>query len=75
MENDAGFGRKRLRGLTMRKHKYLSTGFALAVLFLFFPTQNWAGLPEGVKIDVLAEYPSVDVGIEKIRLIKFTFQL
>ena len=57
----------------MTKHKYLIVGAILAVL-LYVPTQIWAGPPEGVKIEVIAEYPSVDVGIEKIQLVKFTFQ-
>ena len=58
----------------MITHKYLIAGATLAVLFLYVPTQIWAGPPEGIKIEVIAEYPSVDVGIEKIRLVKFTFQ-
>lgn len=58
----------------MVTNKYLIAVAILAVLLLYVPTQIWAGPPEGIKIEVIAEYPSVDVGIEKIRLVKFTFQ-
>ena len=58
----------------MTKHKYLIAGVILGVLFLYVPTQIWAGLPEGVKIEVIAEYPSIEAGIEKFQLVKFTFQ-
>ena len=74
MDIHAKFGGQRKGRTKMTKHKYLIAGAILAVLFWFAPTQIWAGPPEGVKMEVIAEYPSVDVGIEKIQLVKFTFQ-
>ncbi len=49
-------------------------GTFLAVMFLSVPAQIQAALPEGVKVEVIAEYPSEAAGIEIVRLVKFTFQ-
>lgn len=50
-------------------------GAFLAVIFLSVPAPTWAqDLPEGIKVDLVAEYPSTAPGIEKIQLMKFTFQ-
>ena len=49
-------------------------GVFLAVMFWAAPAQIHAALPEGIKIDLVAEYPSNTPGIEKVQLMKFTFQ-
>lgn len=48
---------------------------SLAFAFLAIPsTGHAAGLPEGVTIDVLAEYPSKTSGVEKILFRKLTLK-
>jgi len=48
---------------------------AMAMVFLVAPvTSRAAGLPEGVTIDVLAEYPSMTPGVEKILFRKITLK-
>ena len=55
--------------------KLLFAGAFLAVLFLCFPAPILAqGLPEGVQAELVAEYPANTAGIEKVQLMKFTFQ-
>ena len=50
-------------------------GAFLALWFLSVPAPIWAqGLPEGIKVDLVAEYPGKTAGVEKIQLMKFTFQ-
>jgi len=39
---------------------------SLAIAFLAVPSTSQAGLPEGVSIEVIAEYPSMTPGVEKI---------
>ena len=39
---------------------------SLAFAFLAVPSTSQAGLPEGVTIEVIAEYPSMTPGVEKI---------
>ena len=39
---------------------------SLAIAFLAVPSTSQAGLPEGVAIEVIAEYPSMTPGVEKI---------
>ncbi len=39
---------------------------SLAIAFLAVPGTGQAGLPEGVSIEVIAEYPSQTPGVEKI---------
>jgi hypothetical protein len=39
---------------------------SLAIAFLAVPGTGQAGLPEGVTIEVIAEYPSETPGVEKI---------
>ncbi len=52
----------------------LSTAF-LAAALLIMPSNGWAaGLPEGVTIDVIAEYPSKTPGVEKILFRKITMK-
>ena len=47
----------------------------LAVLLLVFPVQSWSqGLPEGVEVQVVAEYSVTIPGIEKVQLRKVTLQ-
>ncbi len=38
----------------------------LAFAFLAVPSTSQAGLPEGVTIEVIAEYPSMTPGVEKV---------
>ena len=48
---------------------------SLAIAFLAVPTLGHAaGLPEGVTIEVLAEYPSNTPGVEKILFRKITIK-
>ncbi len=48
---------------------------SLAIAFLVVPsTGHAAGLPEGVTIEVLAEYPSKTPGVEKILFRKLTIK-
>ena len=48
---------------------------SLAIAFLAVPsTSHAAGLPEGVTIEVLAEYPSETPGVEKILFRKITLK-
>ena len=48
---------------------------SLAIAFLAVPsTGHAAGLPEGVAIEVLAEYPSKTLGVEKILFRKITLK-
>ena len=48
---------------------------SLAIAFLAVPgTGHAAGLPEGVTLEVLAEYPSKTPGVEKILLRKITLK-
>ncbi len=52
----------------------ISTAF-LAVALLALPNTGWAGeLPEGVTVQVVAEYPVDIPGVEKVLLKKFTLQ-
>ncbi len=47
----------------------------LAALLLLFPVQSWsAGLPEGMTVDLIAEYPVQIPGLEKVQLKKMTMQ-
>ena len=39
---------------------------SLAIAFLAVPGTGQAGLPEGVTIEVIAEYPSMTPGVEKV---------
>jgi hypothetical protein len=42
-------------------------GPLLAVLFLLFPMQSWSvELPEGMTVEVIAEYPVHITGLEKV---------
>ena len=48
---------------------------SLAIAFLTVPsTGHAAGLPDGVTVDVLAEYPSKTPGVEKILFRKITIK-
>ena len=52
-------------------------GALVAVFFvsLLGHTEGWAQkLPKGVKAELVAEYPGNTSGIEKVQLMKFTFQ-
>ncbi len=50
-------------------------GASLAIAFLAVPgTGHAAGLPEGVTLEVLAEYPSKTQGIEKILFRRITLK-
>jgi len=49
-------------------------GSFLAVMFLSVPVQIQAALPEGIKVDLVAEFPGEKEGIDKVQLMKFTFQ-
>ena len=54
---------------------FLLCGGVLAVLVLGFSAQAWGQeLPKGVKVELVAEYPGKTAGVEKIQLMKFTFQ-
>jgi hypothetical protein len=46
----------------------------LAIAHLAVPSKGWAGMPEGVIIDAIAEYPSEVPGLEKIVLRKITLK-
>lgn len=47
----------------------------VAAIFLFLPSKGWtAGLPEGVAIEVIAEYASQTPGVEKILFRKITMK-
>ncbi len=47
----------------------------VAAIFLFLPSKGWtAGLPEGVSVEVIAEYASQTPGIEKVLFRKITMK-
>ena len=46
----------------------------LAIALLAVPGQGWAGLPEGVTVKLLAEYPTKVSGLEKILFRKITLK-
>ena len=59
----------------LRISSLLITTTFLAIAFLTVPGQGWAGkLPEGVTIDVVAEYPTKVSGLEKILFRKLTIK-
>ena len=58
----------------MRKFSFLATVFFAAVFLFIFAQAGLAGMPEGVKVEVVAEYPSTIPGIAMVKLVKFTFQ-
>jgi hypothetical protein len=47
---------------------------SLAIAYLAVPSTGQAGLPEGVTIEVIAEYPSMTPGVEKILFRKLTLK-
>ena len=46
----------------------------LAIALLAVPGQGWAGLPEGVTVKLIAEYPTKVSGLEKILFRKITLK-
>ena len=58
----------------LRTLNLLTVTTFLAVALLAVPNKGWAGVPEGVTIDVIAEYPSEVPGLEKILLRKITLK-
>jgi hypothetical protein len=59
----------------MRYSSLFIAAASLVIVFLAVPsTGHAAGLPEGVSIDVLAEYPSQTPGLEKILFRKMTLK-
>jgi len=45
------------------------------VALLLLPAKSWSqGLPEGIEVTVVAEHPVNIPGVEKVILLKFTFQ-
>ncbi len=59
----------------MRFSSGLIAAASLAIAFLLVPgTGHAAELPEGVTIDVIAEYPSKTPGVEKILFRKITLK-
>ncbi len=60
--------------MTRTKNFTLATALVAAIL-LILPGKGWtAELPEGVSIEVLAEYPSKTPGVEKILFRKITLK-
>jgi hypothetical protein len=60
--------------MTRTKSFTLATALVAAIL-LILPGKGWAaGLPEGVSVEVLAEYPSKTPGVEKILFRKITLK-
>ncbi len=59
----------------MRFSSLFIAAASLVIVFLAVPSAGQAaGLPEGVSIDVLAEYPSKTPGVEKILFRKITLK-
>ena len=58
----------------LRTLNLLTATTFLAVALLAVPSKGWAGMPEGVIIDAIAEYPSEVPGLEKILLRKITLK-
>ena len=58
----------------IRKLSLLTATTFLAIALLIAPSIGWAGLPEGVTIDLIAEYPSKTAGVEKILFRKITIK-
>ncbi len=59
----------------LRFSSLLIAAASLAIAFLAVPsTGQAAGLPEGVTIEVIAEYPSMTPGVEKILLRKLVMK-
>ena len=59
----------------MRYSSLFIAAASLVIVFLAVPsTGHAAGLPEGVSIDVLAEYPSQTPGLEKVLFRKMTLK-
>ncbi len=57
----------------LRKNSIIASFFVAALLLL--PAKSWSqGLPEGITVSVVAEHPVNIPGIEKVTLLKFTFQ-
>ncbi len=61
--------------LTYRSSAIVGVFSAVLFVLLLFPMQARSqGLPEGVEAAVVAEYPVNIPGVEKVKLLKFTFQ-
>ena len=58
----------------IRNLSLLTATTFLAIALLIVPSIGWAGLPEGVTIDLIAEYPSKTAGVEKILFRKITIK-
>jgi hypothetical protein len=59
----------------LRLSSLLIAAASLAFAFLAMPgTSQAGGLPEGVSIEVIAEYPSMTPGVEKILFRKITLK-
>ncbi len=56
----------------MKKSNVIGISFAIFCLSYVVGHVQAQGLPPGVTLEVLAEYPSTDPGIEKIVVKKFT---
>ncbi len=58
----------------LRNLNYLTVTTFLAVALLAVTNKGWAGVPEGVIIDAIVEYPSEIPGLEKILFRKITLK-
>ena len=57
----------------LRTSSIIASFFVVALLLL--PAKSWSqGLPKGVEVSVVAEHPVNVPGVEKVILLKFTFQ-